>query len=51
MIPRNRQATTAHTIRTVEVSIVQSPFLTRVNSAFLVPTFRRVLEEIELGSP
>src|SRR5690242_3883638 len=46
MIPKNRTASTAHTIRTVEVSIVLSPFQTRVNSAFLVPTFRQVLDAI-----
>src|SRR5271154_5753421 len=41
MIPRKRTASTAQTTRTLEVSIVPSPFLTRVNSAPLTPTFRQ----------
>src|SRR5689334_20192724 len=44
MIPRNRTASTAHTIRTVELSIALSPFLTRINSASPAPSFRQVLE-------
>ena len=44
MIPRNRTAKTAHTIRTVELSIALSPFLTITISASLAPSFSRVLE-------
>ena len=44
MIPRNRTASTAQTTRTVEPSIVLSPFLTRMYSALLDLTFREVLD-------
>ena len=45
MIPKNRTAKTAQTTRTVEASnIALSPFLTRINSTSLAPTFRQVLD-------
>jgi len=49
MIPRNRTAKTAHTIRTVELSIALSPFLTIVISASLDRIFSRYYIFVIIG--